>query len=95
MAELGVLALSFSEFTGTPLVLAEGSLSGHATFQPSAPWSIGQPVTTPVDIGDLTFYYAKPNAPGDKFLGVIVPEPATLGLLGIGALAVLIRRRRR
>ena len=91
---LGIGALSFGEFVVNAGLLAEGNLSSQAVFQPSAPWGIGQPFNPGTATGDLTFFYSRPETPGDKYLGVIVvPEPATLGLLLIGGLALLRRRR--
>jgi len=94
---LGTGALSFGEFTATTLVLAEGSISNVAMFQPAVAWSIGQPINPGTLVGDLSFYYTTPEVVGSKFLGVIsappIPEPATMVVLALGGLALLIRRR--
>ena len=94
IAALGTGALTSGEASATADLLAELNLSGAAVFQPGAPWSIGKPFSAGQGAGDLTFYYHRPETPPDKYLGLIVPEPVTLTLLGIGGLALLIRRRR-
>jgi hypothetical protein len=95
MNGLGAGALSFGELTATTGLLAEGNLSNSAAFQPAAAWSIGKPFDPGQTAEDLTFYYARPETPGDKYLGEIVPEPATMGLLAVGGVLTLLRRRRR
>lgn len=78
-------ALSFGEFTAIPIILAEGTLSDSAVFQPGVPFGIGYPSINPLE-EDLTFYYSSPNAPGDKYLGVVevIPAPGAMILGGIG-----------
>jgi hypothetical protein len=72
------------------------NVAGGVTFQPGVPMDIGRPIQTPVpDTSDLTFYYEKSGVVGDKFLGEVVPEPASAGLLLTGLLWLLRRRRRR
>ena len=96
MNALGAGALSFGELAATTGLLAEGSLTGFARFQPASPFSIGKPIQNTVPpVSDLSFYYTKPSVAGDKFIGVVelIPEPATVALLAGGALT-LVRRRR-
>ena len=95
----------FTEMSATSHFLAEAALSpdpqnvpAYAAFQPGAPFSIGAPIQNTVPpVSDLTFYYTKPGVPGDKFLGLVelIPEPVTMGLLGLGAVGILIRRKPR
>jgi hypothetical protein len=95
---LGNEAVGFSEMTyPTSGLLIEVHGGGHATFEPGESWGIGKPVSTPVPDPfaqpcDLTFYYTMPGYVNVKFLGNVVPEPATLALLAIAGLAVVRRR---
>ncbi len=50
---------------------------------------------TPQVIGDQMWFSGKDADTGVYAVGYAVPEPAALGLLGLGAAAALIRRRRR
>ena len=48
-----------------------------------------------IDLTDLTFLYSHTYgaAPDGVFEGAVVPEPATLSLLAMGALAMIRRKR--
>jgi len=52
-----------------------------------------------VDLDDLTllgtFYNATPSVPGTPAGAPPIPEPAAISLLGLGAVALLVRRRQR
>ena len=94
MAALGTGALSFGEITASTSLLAEFTLSGQATLQAGATWYIGQPAQQ-ASLADLSFFYSIPTSSGNKYEGgiEIIPEPATLGLVLIGGLALLKRKR--
>jgi hypothetical protein len=97
LAKLGAGGLSFGELTATTHVLAEGNLSNAGVFQPADPFAIGAPVLPGTAcVCDLQFYYKTVQISGDKYIGLVqvVPEPATIGLLGIGGLLALRRRRK-
>jgi hypothetical protein len=91
---LGVNAIGFGEMTSpTSGLLIEFNSAGYAEFEPGESWGIGDPVSTPVpDPSDLSFYYTVPGVVDTKFLGVVVPEPATLSLVALGGVGVLLRQ---
>ncbi|MHC4983034.1 MAG: PEP-CTERM sorting domain-containing protein [Planctomycetota bacterium] len=96
---LGMDAVGFGEGTAVHAgYLVEVHGGGYAEFEVGESWGIGNPVSMPVpDVSDLSFYYTMPGYVDVKFLGLVeyVPEPATMGLLCLGGLSVVIRRRRR
>lgn len=96
LATLGTGAMSFGEFMAVSSLLADVSFSDHATLQMGAMWDIGQPAPD-ASLADLSFYYSIPLNGGTKYEGgiEIIPEPATLGLLVIGGLAVLRSRTKK
>ena len=91
---LGTGALSFGELTATQDLLAEFSLLRAATLPAGGIWYIGEPAPQ-ASLADLAFFYSRPGVADTKYQGgiEIVPEPATLGLLLVGGLALLRRRR--
>jgi len=64
--------------------------SGSELWHLGLPSGIGEE-TNPIIGGDGLLYVVA----GDDLLYAIVPEPATLGLLGLGLSAILVKRRRR
>ena len=79
------------EMNPTSGALAEYS-SSEAVLQAGASFAIGKPAT---GLHDLEFYWVNNDTPtGDQYQGNVVPEPATMALLGIGGLAAIIRRRK-
>ncbi|MCY2930171.1 MAG: PEP-CTERM sorting domain-containing protein [Planctomycetota bacterium] len=92
-------AATLKNVNPTANCLAEGSLSGSARFKANdaTVWSIGNPVFPGAATeADLTFCWTEVGQPsGQVYAGqvVITPEPATLALLGVGALAAARKRR--
>jgi PEP-CTERM motif len=96
----------WGELAAQTHVVSDGNLSGSTTLADGGSLFIGFPApsATPADshtagsgdYGDLKFYYLNSAVSTEKIDGNIdvIPEPATLTLLGLGGLA-LIRRRRR
>jgi len=88
---LGMGGVTMGEMNPTSGALAEYS-SSEAVLQAGASFAIGKPAT---GLHDLKFYWANNDTPtGDQYQGNVVPEPATMALLGIGGLAAIIRRRK-
>jgi hypothetical protein len=77
---------------GAAYFLADGSNSWH--FASTAMPAGEQIMQAQTSLSDLTGYYSMPGHAGDKYLMLIVPEPATVGVLLVGGLALAIRRRR-
>jgi len=78
-------------------VLSWASLSANVAFDGDAIGSAGFLPTglTQSDLSSLSFQYGQVGVIGNQTGGVsVVPEPATLAILGIGGLAGLLRRRR-
>jgi hypothetical protein len=93
IAQLGVGALTFDE--GDPdltTFVGEINIFDHALFQPGASWSIGKPAPG-ASLADLSFQYTLGDGPVHDGGIELVPEPATLGMLALGGLAVLRRRK--
>ncbi|MGC9453936.1 MAG: PEP-CTERM sorting domain-containing protein [Phycisphaerae bacterium] len=107
----GDKALAVTYDTGADEVLAEVALPGDATLDGAvdvsdlsllganygtgsgAVWAIGDFTGDGViDVSDLSVLGANYNR---AYISTVVPEPATLAMLGIGSLAVLLRRKRR
>ena len=87
----------FMEFGASSSALTEVSLMSSAEVLPGGALAIGKPA--PIEtatVEDLTFLYGDSSVSFDMIVGdvVVIPEPVTLTLLGLGGLA-LIRRRRR
>ena len=91
---LGAGAMSFGEMTAGLSLLAELDLPNYATLQSGATWDIGKPAPD-ASLADLSFFYSNPDDVGIKYQGgiEIIPEPTTVGLLLVGGLALLRRKR--
>ena len=97
-------SVTWGELAALPSVVSDGNLSGSTTLAAGGvlPICVPAPLATEADFheagsgvyGDLQFYYVNSAVSTEKIDGMIVPEPVTLTLLGLGSLA-LIRRRRR
>jgi hypothetical protein len=80
---------------GNPVLIADGTYTGNAgTIS-----ALGDPATSallpavlPADGGNITSTPPDAVTPGNAVIGV--PEPGTIGLIGIAALGLLARRRR-
>ena len=84
-------ALAWTEMSTTPTNHSEVTMQTGATLQPAGSINLG--ATMPgLTQATGTFTYVD-SATGGSWEGPIIPEPATMSLLGLGALA-LIRRRR-
>jgi hypothetical protein len=86
---------TFSQVNGEISLLVDGVASGPLAHLRNG---FGDMLNRPTSIG------GHPTSTGERFLGLIynptvslgvVPEPASLGLLGLGALGLLARRRQR
>jgi len=108
MTALGDGVLAFGRLgnpPGTANNISEGNSSGTAylrldTASPDVPWSIGIPLKpNKASYQDLSFTYHSSTLGGNVYTGVIelvnMPEPATMGVLAIGGIGMLLRKRRR
>ncbi|MFW6154456.1 MAG: PEP-CTERM sorting domain-containing protein [Planctomycetota bacterium] len=91
-------AFSWAEMARTFELLSEAHLSSAATLQPDGRIPMGAAFPDGLNYGDLYWspYYTLTyvdSATQASYEGTLIPEPASLSLLGLGALA-LIRRRR-
>ncbi|NLF32872.1 MAG: PEP-CTERM sorting domain-containing protein [Planctomycetes bacterium] len=76
----------------TASLISEAHLEITATLQPGDSIDLGAAFPGGTQ-ADLTFTYVDSTTAGASYEGAVIPEPATMSLLGLGALA-LIRRRR-
>lgn len=102
-ATWGANISDFIELSASPTGLSEGNLSSTIDWPAGQVLDIGdiiadgatfEQVQQAVADGNLTFLYSQNGddpAPGQIR---VIPEPATMGLLAIGAVAGLIRRRK-
>jgi hypothetical protein len=96
---LGPQALAFEVVSATNEEITE--ISGTATLQPGASWSLGNPLTpgTQNDANNFAFMYAWLNPSGGLEVlysdVVAAPEPATIGLMIFGAAGLIVRKRHR
>ena len=75
----------------TAELLSEVHLNALATMEPGAILPLGDPLPH-VPWTDITFTYVDSTSVG-SWEGYAFPEPASLSLLGLGALAMIRRRR--
>jgi len=90
-------------FANHGAVVADDSIGLWYTMYTPDPWSAGAPVSLTQPAGDLYSYFQllfnlNGDYTGTEYFDnirlVTVPEPATLGLLGLSIPALLIRRRK-
>ena len=84
-------AFGWGELAATANLVSEAHLTAVATLAPGTVIDLGL-LVTPAECGDLYFTYIDSATQG-SWEGVCCPEPASLGLLGLGGLALLRRRR--
>ena len=77
VGDLGIIAFNWGRTSDPPPVWIMGNMNGDHT----------------VDIGDLAVLAFNWNWSGPPAQAQAVPEPITLALVGVGALAILRRRR--
>ncbi len=102
-ATWGANISDFVELSATATGISEGNLSSTIDWPAGQVLNIGDiiaggatfdDVQQAVDSGDLSFEYSQNGAGSAPGQIRVVPEPATMGLLAIGAVAGLIRRRK-
>src|SRR5438128_805856 len=87
----GSMAISMAMARSTPTTSASSSARARSTTGPTAPSRTAAQLTQ-----DLTLQFnVKGGGLGLKTADVVVPEPSTLALVGIGAMGLLARRRKR
>lgn len=85
------IATAFQEFSVTPNNYSEITMKAGATLQPGGIINLGATMLG-LTQADGTFTYVDSTS-GGSWEGEIIPEPATMSLLGLGALAMIRRRR--
>ena len=85
---------SWAVLSRTTSILSEATLSTGITLQPGAIIPMGSPAPGGTQ-ADLTFTYVDAAAGGGSWEGRVVPEPASMVMIGSLGAGLLIMRRRR
>ena len=84
-------AAMWATMSDTAALISEAHLEITATLQPGDSIDLGDAFPDGTQ-ADLTFTYVN-SGTLESYEGMVIPEPATMGLLALGGLALLRRRR--